>query len=331
MKLVRTIICGFIAFTCVYTTQAQNLNGIWTGKIIRTKSSDKTIEFFLEIQINQNGRTIEGYSYSFKDTSMYSRFQIFGNLDKSNKLVLIQEIARTNFYKMPETFFPCVKSFELLYSKIGKDQYLTGSWTGEGINGDTSCFPNEELTVYLKREKKSKFNIANQVKKDFENYLEDLATAIMQQRNKNALRDINKETDTLAPQKPADNTIVNQDSVIYPYTNRETVITKLISTEQREVEILLYDNGIVDNDTVSIFINKQRVIRNAQLSGSPISYKFLLATDQPAEVLMQAENLGSIPPNTAVMIVKTGGNQYSVSLSSDYKSSAAVLIQWKKP
>ena len=39
---------------------------------------------------------------------------------------------------------------------------------------------------------------------------------------------------------------------------------------------------------------------------------------------MQAENLGSIPPNTALMIIKTRKKRYEVRLSSDHNKTAAV-------
>jgi hypothetical protein len=44
------------------------------------------------------------------------------------------------------------------------------------------------------------------------------------------------------------------------------------------------------------------------------------------EVEMVAENLGSIPPNTAILIITAGKNRHSLSLSSSEVKSARVRI-----
>jgi hypothetical protein len=39
---------------------------------------------------------------------------------------------------------------------------------------------------------------------------------------------------------------------------------------------------------------------------------------------MYAENLGEIPPNTALMVVTDGDKRYEVRISSDYKKSGTI-------
>jgi hypothetical protein len=45
---------------------------------------------------------------------------------------------------------------------------------------------------------------------------------------------------------------------------------------------------------------------------------------------MVAENLGSIPPNTSVMIITTPGNRYEVLISSTEQKNAKVVFDLKK-
>jgi hypothetical protein len=45
---------------------------------------------------------------------------------------------------------------------------------------------------------------------------------------------------------------------------------------------------------------------------------------------MFADNLGSIPPNTALMIVTDGNKQYQIRLSSNLQKNASVRISRKK-
>ena len=49
------------------------------------------------------------------------------------------------------------------------------------------------------------------------------------------------------------------------------------------------------------------------------------------EMIMVGENLGSIPPNTALMIVNDGEKRYQVYLTSDNKKNAMVRFIYEKP
>ena len=54
-----------------------------------------------------------------------------------------------------------------------------------------------------------------------------------------------------------------------------------------------------------------------------------LAEGKTNELVLYAENLGSIPPNTALMIITDGTNRYEVRLSSDLKNNASVRFELK--
>ncbi|MFZ1312310.1 MAG: hypothetical protein WAR38_05565, partial [Chitinophagaceae bacterium] len=49
------------------------------------------------------------------------------------------------------------------------------------------------------------------------------------------------------------------------------------------------------------------------------------------EVIMVGENLGSIPPNTALMIVTAGDKRYQLYLTSDEQKNAMVRFLYEKP
>ena len=44
---------------------------------------------------------------------------------------------------------------------------------------------------------------------------------------------------------------------------------------------------------------------------------------------MYAENLGEIPPNTALMVVTDGENRYEVRISSDLEKSGVIRFVYK--
>jgi hypothetical protein len=68
-----------------------------------------------------------------------------------------------------------------------------------------------------------------------------------------------------------------------------------------------------------------------RLSQKPIS---IIISIDPAqshhEIIMVAENLGSIPPNTSLMIIKTANNRYELSISSSEQKNAKVVFDLKK-
>src|SRR4030095_6532370 len=89
--------------------------------------------------------------------------------------------------------------------------------------------------------------------------------------------------------------------------NSQNELIKTILVNTTEVFIDLYDNGTIDNDTVSVYLDKKLVVSRQRLTDQPISVKLKLSEDNDYhELVMVAENLGEIPPNTSLMVVKAG-------------------------
>jgi hypothetical protein len=111
---------------------------------------------------------------------------------------------------------------------------------------------------------------------------------------------------------------------------RENALVRKIETEAGEININLYDNGEIDGDTVSIYHNNKLIRSHLLLSEKPVSITIELNASQPHhELIMVAENLGSIPPNTSVMIINTPGNRYEVFISSSKQKNAKVVFDLK--
>jgi len=130
-------------------------------------------------------------------------------------------------------------------------------------------------------------------------------------------------------------TVVKAKSILPPpplvLTTRENSLVKKIETEAGELKIELYDNGEIDGDTVSIYHNNTLIKSRAGLSQKPISFSIPINASQPHhELIMVANNLGSIPPNTSVMIITCGTNRYEVFISSTETKNAKVVIDLKK-
>ncbi len=112
---------------------------------------------------------------------------------------------------------------------------------------------------------------------------------------------------------------------------RANPVIKQIAAEAGEIKLDLYDNGQIDGDTVSIYHNNRLLISRGRLSAKAISFKITVDKNQPHhELVMVAENLGSIPPNTSLMIVTAGATRYEVFISSSEQKNAKIVIDLKE-
>ena len=106
---------------------------------------------------------------------------------------------------------------------------------------------------------------------------------------------------------------------------RQNELVKTIITSAKDVYIKIYDNGTIDNDTVSVYIDNKLVISKQRLTEKPITVRINLDEKTTFhEMVMVAENLGEIPPNTSLMIVNAGDQQYEVRITSTEQKNAVV-------
>jgi len=112
---------------------------------------------------------------------------------------------------------------------------------------------------------------------------------------------------------------------------RENALAQTITVDAEEISIKLYDNGEIDDDTISVFVDKQLMLSHKRLSASPITLKLKFdEEDQVHEVVMVAENLGRIPPNTSLMVINAGDKRYQVQITSTEQKNAMVRFKYVK-
>jgi hypothetical protein len=93
-----------------------------------------------------------------------------------------------------------------------------------------------------------------------------------------------------------------------------------------------YDNAEIDGDSISVTVNNKTVVANQRLGVRPVSVDVKVSLDAPEqEVTMIGENLGTIPPNTALLIVTAGNKRYQLFLASNEKKNAQVRFVYEKP
>ena len=111
---------------------------------------------------------------------------------------------------------------------------------------------------------------------------------------------------------------------------RSNPLIKTITTSAQDIKIELYDNGEIDGDTITVYDNNEVIAYKKGLTNKPITLNIKADANTPIhELVMIADNLGSIPPNTALMVVTTGGKRYQVFISSDKQNNAKVIVQYQ--
>jgi hypothetical protein len=112
-------------------------------------------------------------------------------------------------------------------------------------------------------------------------------------------------------------------------TTRKNALVKTITTSSNHITLRIYDNGTIDNDTVSVYLDKRLVISKQRLTDKAIELDITLNQKTALhELVMVAENLGEIPPNTSLMVVDTGTEEVEVRITSTEQQNAMVLFKY---
>jgi hypothetical protein len=126
--------------------------------------------------------------------------------------------------------------------------------------------------------------------------------------------------------KQIDRTLPKPDVI----RKRNNELVKTITTSAKEIKIDLYDNGDIDGDTISVYDNNRLIVSRKGLTDKAISFNIKADENTPThEFVMVAENLGSIPPNTALMVITAGGKRYELFVTSTEQKNAVVVVQYK--
>jgi len=114
--------------------------------------------------------------------------------------------------------------------------------------------------------------------------------------------------------------------------SKDNKIKTILKQNGQKIEVNVYDYGKIDHDIISVYVDKKLILSNVELTKKPL--QLILEMDETNnkyhEVILVAENLGDIPPNTALMKIKAGDKTYEVKISSDLQKNAVIVFKYKK-
>lgn len=112
---------------------------------------------------------------------------------------------------------------------------------------------------------------------------------------------------------------------------RNNDLIKEFTVDHDSVSITLYDNAEIDGDSVTLIYNDKILTTHQRLTDKPLTFWIKIAPGNSRnELIMYAENLGSIPPNTALMVIYDGKKRYEVNIKSTEKTNGAVSFKLRE-
>jgi hypothetical protein len=101
------------------------------------------------------------------------------------------------------------------------------------------------------------------------------------------------------------------------------------TTASDSILLSFYDNGVVDGDVISVYVNGVSLVSHTKLTELAVKKWVSLSGSIATEIKLVAENLGSLPPNTGLVVIQDGAARYNVNFSADLQTNASIIIKKK--
>jgi hypothetical protein len=328
--------CLFCFFT---NSSAQMITGVWKGKINKKKT---------ELKIIQKGDSLVGTSYYYESENNYRRYSIKGYFDpNTNQAVwwddqLLEEKTGKFSVNTPGKI-PYLSSAD--FNCPGSDKML--------LDGNTALKNKKESiqgTVHLEKTNETSFPdewdfiIENYTLGTNDPYYIDSVSSIASTpvivpvENKesikvNNLPVVNADPVKMIPaQKTEQKQLTVKKTIEEEFKIREKIIATDIPITGDSIELRFYDNAEIDGDSISLFLNNRLIFQHIRLTAAAYTIKLPVnELNETNELVMVAENLGTIPPNTSYMLAIVDNKRYEAILKSTEESSAVIRLTKRNP
>ncbi|HTM92796.1 MAG TPA: hypothetical protein VL095_10270, partial [Flavisolibacter sp.] len=126
-------------------------------------------------------------------------------------------------------------------------------------------------------------------------------------------------------------TVVSKNNVpaMLSYTERKDHLHQTVEIASDSLFLAFYDNGVVDGDSISVYLNNQPVITSTKLTSVATKKTIYVGGMNEVKLLLVAENLGTIPPNTGLLVIRDGDKTYQVNFTADMQTNASIILKRK--
>jgi hypothetical protein len=320
-----TFFCLFVAAS--FHASGQMITGIWKGKIGRQK---------VEVKIIQKGDSLAGTSYYYESPNNYRRYSISGYFDPATNAAvwwddqLIEE-----------------KSGRLSIGSPGKVPMLSRAdfncpGSGRMMLDGKASEKEDELVIKgdVHLDKTGKTSFEDEWDFVIDNYtvgtndpdiIDSVALVSFQEKvQPEPVTIIKLPVQNDKPGTQTEPPVIKNARIEEKFITREKKFIREIPISGDSIELRFYDNAEIDGDSISLFLNDKLLFEHIRLTGNARTIKLSVNDlNQTNELTMVAENLGSIPPNTAYMVAIVNEKRYDAYLASTEGSSAMIRLSKK--
>lgn len=322
-------IVWMILLFCTNTVLSQNLTGSWEG--------ESGSEFFQVNIVQEKQGEICGYTYdhSLYDKRSYCRAYFKGHYNQKQERWDITGLA----------FIENSGSHVLMRISLWKD-IEDGDMVLSGVIAAKSTFDfflslGSRENVVLRRVSRTPAKLPGNLPTCFQQPPtpkepgKPKEPPVTRSEPKKPLSVDTVVTKTPVIKKPVDTPIVKiepkKENIPLPKKVKERKNNTFghLTVNVKDITLSLYDNAVVDGDTISVFYNGRLLVNKQGLSEKPIVVNLHLDENASLhEITLFAHNLGGIPPNTALIVVKAGDKRYELHASSSLEQNAVLVFEY---
>ncbi len=304
----KALLIFFLLASC--HTRSQSVFGYWYGNA-NVKTSSSANNYLVELILQPEQGYVSGIlNYFFKDT--YRSLKVKGNYNAATRLLSIYDVPLVYHASLSRFEVDCMMTLQATLRVSQTGSFLTGAF--RALPDYRYTCPEVRFNFNLNADISKKDSVLKAISEYKESYQVWKPTA----------------TDTLVAANIIPRKVVNY-VIEKEYTERENVVLNEIEVESDTIQVSLYDNGEIDGDIISLFYNKTLILFNQKLTHKSIRMSLPVDSTLAAnEISMFAENLGLIPPNTALMVITDGKKRHELRLTSSLEKNATIRIRRKK-
>ncbi|MFM1962243.1 MAG: hypothetical protein RLZZ172_1088 [Bacteroidota bacterium] len=287
-------------------------NDVWEGRILEAGS-------FYEISISfkEAGNGIySGISIS-RSKNLYCQTSFEGVLKNGVILLTQKSILKTNF---PSTEHICLLQFSLKQ----REEALVGTFTSSSKSTTSDCGTGT-VQLKLKIAGKDIAPLADPLPVVTETKAVSSAVA---PKSQTAVPAVSRKAviDTFYLVDGDQVNVVIDDTVVVK-KDRDIFIINTLEFMEDSVHVEVYDNGVVDGDEITLYVNKGILFRNKVLSEKPLQFDLDGKVFSTYDLQFHANNLGTIAPNTGLIIISTATERKEVNFASDFSKTSSLRIK----
>lgn len=324
-----------VFFLVPCTLFGQDLTGTWIGKGGGTT--------YIKLVVRHNNDSLIGYTYDEAYDGSWCKATFFGYFSKGQRRV-VGKGGELIEWKGSHV----VTTYDWVYSKEGDGEYLRARRSSSSSSNsllDLLFGSSDEEAQWLRRVSKTPEKLPVENKK-----VNQAPPTTPPAKPKTTTPPatpkppVKKET-TTPKEKPKD-TIVKQEPIkieqpkipevkapehiINEKKVRSSKLVRTINTASDSIQLYIYDNGEIDNDTVTVFFDDKVILDRYMISDKAKVITLPISKDKEHVIELFANNLGTIPPNTALIVITDGKKRHELFASYDLKTNAKIVIRYGK-